>query len=166
MKKLNDARDDYNECMRRNVLLEDRMVRWRRRSDELSDILFALQQHADATDERCEQYKDQVDQLQLLLLEKEEVIENKEKFITELVRNIGDLNDTLDNIMKSDRAVRYGEFQQLANFQYTEELERCLHLALRPEVDPTYFREQCRRRYQAIRNLDYIPIDPRMRSNL
>jgi len=129
---------------------------WQRRLDEVEGIMFALQQHADGVEERCSQ-------LEMLLLEKEEALNNKEKFITELVAKIADLNETVDNIMRSDRSIRWGEFQQLANFQYTEELERCLHLAVRPEVDPTYFREQCRKRYQAIRNLEHIPIDPRMR---
>jgi len=66
----------------------------------------------------------------MLLLQKEEALDNKEKFITELVGKIADLNETVDNIMKSDRSIRSGEYQQLANFQYTEEVEWCLHQAV------------------------------------
>jgi len=100
---------------------------------------------------------------QILLIEKEEEINEKDIFIAELTRKIGDLNHTIDVLQDSDQTIRWSEYQQLVNLEYAEELERCLHLAVRPEVDFGYFRQQARKRYQAIEKLDYIPIDPRMR---
>ena len=100
--------------------------------------------------------------LQLLLLNKEEEITNEDKLITELVGRIQQLSSMVDNIQQNNQQIRWGELQQLVDMEYTQELERQLHQAVRPEVDTTYFRQQCRKTFHETRNLDHIPIDPRM----
>jgi len=97
--------------------------------------------------------------MNILLLNKEEQLQNKDEFIKELADHTKIFNEVLRGIDSANNELRESAFHRVHNALYTLELERALHLRMHPHVDPEYWKQKARMQFEENGNLHWVFIE-------
>ena len=99
--------------------------------------------------------------LNILLLNIEEQIKNKDDFIKELAGHIRILNQTQRGTNIENEELKENSFQRVQNALYTLELDQCLHLRINPGVDPEYWKQKARLAFEEMSHCEWVYIGER-----